>query len=93
MTDVLETLQKLPATAFTVLLSDPCLVISIRRGETGYVPLRRKATEDEARAFADDLNEGTATKAQVAAMEAGSMFGWHVPGADPDRYDEAGRCK
>jgi hypothetical protein len=23
-------------------------------------------------------------------MEAGSMFGWEVPGADTDRYDKAG---
>ena len=30
------------------------------------------------------------TKAQAAAMEAGSMFGWHVPGADPKNYDDNG---
>jgi hypothetical protein len=24
-------------------------------------------------------------------MKAGSMFGWHVPGADPNNYDENGR--
>lgn len=86
MTDVLETLQKLPAEAFTVLLSDPCLVIGIRRGERGYVPLRRKATEAEARAFADEMNDGHATADQVKAMEAGSMFGWEIPAADPDTW-------
>lgn len=30
------------------------------------------------------------TKAQARAMEAGSMFGWDVPGADPRNYDENG---
>lgn len=82
--DVLQNLLKLPEQAFTVLLSDPCLVIGIRRGERGYVPLRRKETEDAARAFAAELNEGFASEAQVLAMEAGSMFGWEIPAADPD---------
>jgi hypothetical protein len=27
------------------------------------------------------------TPAQVEAMIAGSLFGWHVPGADPDTYN------
>ena len=26
------------------------------------------------------------TPAQSTAMEIGSMFGWHVPGANPDSY-------
>jgi hypothetical protein len=27
------------------------------------------------------------TPAHVEAMMAGSLFGWHVPGADPDAYN------
>ena len=40
---------------------------------------------------ADALNDAMrVTKAQSAAMLAGSMFGWDVPAADPKNYDENG---
>lgn len=91
--DVLTTLQKLPPYCATVLNSDTSLVIGIRRGERGYTELRRKPNEDEARAFADHINRNIASKAQVAAMEAGSIFGWEVPGADPDMYEADGAPK
>lgn len=84
MTDVLVSLSKLPPRAFTVLLSDPCLVIGLHRGVPGYTPLRRKESAEAAREMADRLNAGAVTPAQLEAMEIGSMFGWHVPGADPD---------
>ena len=40
----------------------------------------------------DECNEsGGVSKAQAAAMLAGSMFGWEVPAADPKNYDEQGQ--
>ena len=60
--------------------------IMIRFGERGYYKIN--LSEDMT---IDDMNESVgATKAQVKAMEVGSMYGWTVPGADPKNYDEAG---
>jgi hypothetical protein len=33
------------------------------------------------------------TPAQASAMITGSMFGWNVPGAKPDAYNEDGTKK
>lgn len=49
------------------------------------------STGDRARnmQIRDDANESMGvTDAQRQAMEAGSMFGWNVPGADPAKYQE-----
>lgn len=58
-------------------------VVLVKRGEQGYFP-------------APDIKDPEAwnkaagvTNQQAAAMFMGSMFGFHTPGADPDRYDEA----
>jgi hypothetical protein len=54
--------------------------ILIDRGVDGYTPL-------PAGLDVDAWNEGAkVTPQQVQAMLAGSMFGWHVPGADPSHY-------
>jgi hypothetical protein len=44
---------------------------------------------DEA-SLAELNREIGATKAQLAAMKCGSMYGWNVLGADPKSYDEDG---
>lgn len=66
--------------------------IEVRRGETGYYPCTY-STGDRAynQVLANYFNahEGI-SKAQAAAMLAGSMFGWNVPAADPSRYDLEG---
>lgn len=44
--------------------------------------------------FVDDLNAYIGVNPQQAeAMSAGSMWGWEVPAADPDNYDENGKFK
>jgi hypothetical protein len=59
--------------------------IILKRGETGYWLLPSDVTVDEFNAAFQP------TPAQLAAMEAGSIFGWDVPGADPANYDANGR--
>ncbi len=56
--------------------------ILIKRGESGYYP--------SPHIDADTFNaESGVTARQREAMQVGSMFGWHVPGADADNasYD------
>lgn len=51
----------------------------LHRGVPGYTPLPSLTDEGAERLNAQ---EGV-TPAQIEAMQNGSMFGWHVPGADP----------
>ncbi len=82
----LETnLSKLPEYCYTVSTYSKEL-IQIRRGEDGYHKCDL-STNDEAanRALADKFNAALGVSPeQEEAMYIGSMFGWHVPGADPD---------
>ena len=81
----------LPEHCYTVLPSSGQL-IEIRRGEKGYYPCAYSTSDREYnKVLANQFNahEGI-SKAQAAAMLAGSMFGWNVPAADPSRYDLEG---
>lgn len=84
--------SSLPESCYSTLPATGELVI-IRKGQRGYSPCFdfSTANEKENREFADDrnINMGV-TKAQEAAMLAGSMFGWHTPAADPKNYDDIG---
>jgi len=65
--------------------------IQIGKGEKGYTPVRFTFTAKTPRAAVDRMNHDIGvTRAQEEAMVVGSMFGWHVPGADPKNYDENG---
>lgn len=66
-------------------------LIIITKGEVGYAPSRMVMQGKSARESADLANETMGvTKAQAAAMLAGSMFGWAVPAADPQNYNDKG---
>ena len=65
----------------------------VKKGESGYY--RSDLTPvygEDGKQFVEELNQkGGITKAQEAAMLAGSMFGWQTPAADPQNYDEQGQ--
>lgn len=82
MNDVLDTLKKLPPMCATrnAATGEP---IIIKRGVMGYYHSPYLRTNEDIKKFNDELR---VTDAMREAMECGSMFGWHVPGADPDTY-------
>ena len=63
-------------------------LIVLKRGETGYYHSEWDTDDAERnRQIADDHNRARGlTPAQVEAMRVGSMFGFAVPGANPQRY-------
>lgn len=81
--------EGLPEMCFSVL-PDTGALICIKRGESGYYPSDWSTGDKERNIqIRDDANESMGvTDAQRKAMEAGSMFGWNVPGADPAKYQE-----
>lgn len=79
------------------ILSDFCFstlnstgeTIILKRGEKGYF-IQDKFKNSNAQ----ELNEQIGvTPVQEKAMKMGSMYGWDVPGANPDNYDENGKLK
>lgn len=85
--------SSLPAQCFSVLPSSGELIL-LTRGEQGYTTCYDFSSADsqQNREFADDRNvKNGVTKAQEAAMLAGSMFGWQTPAANPKNYDENGQ--
>lgn len=84
--DVAKILAKLPTEVFVGPTEAAKLAIrtpyAIKRGVAGYLPIVGMSD-----ATAERLNERNGvTPAQFEAMQAGSMFGWEIPGADPDNY-------
>lgn len=86
-------LAKLPALCYALMACrDPgSRIVIIRAGETGCYVTDYDAPGlalDQVGTVVDRLNARLGiTPAQKEAMLAGSLFGWHVPGADPDYYD------
>ena len=83
MNNSLELKMKLPQSCALIHIATGGPVV-IHRGESGFYQMP------------DDFNVGEyniskgATIPQVKAMEAGSMFGWDCPAADPANWDEDG---
>lgn len=81
-----DNLSKLPYVCYAVAPGKGGLVV-VMRGVSGYV-------QADLELVARTMNESmSVTPAQAEAMLLGSMFGWDMPGADPDRYDEEGKLK
>ena len=84
--------SSLPEHCFTVLQAEGSIV-ALERGKKGYFPTSEGGNLDTSRKSADMLNRKLGvSKAQEAAMAAGSMFGWDTPAADPKNYDEEGKA-
>lgn len=61
-------------------------VVILKKGILGYFNY-----DNVSNSSVDELNDSIGViKTQVAAMKVGSMFGWDVPGANPENYDEKG---
>ena len=82
----------LPERCYAVLPSGDEIII-VKKGESGYYHTDKYGHDRaEALAIVNECNEsGGVSKAQAAAMLAGSMFGWEVPAADPKNYDKEGQ--
>ena len=67
-------------------------VIKIDRYQKGYTPMNVQKAPDKSRDFVDRFNaRHGVTKAQEAAMLAGSIFGWDTPASKPKNYDKNGK--
>jgi len=82
----------LPDKCYNVLPGSDEIIIVVK-GESGYYHTDKYGHDRaQAQAIVDECNEiGGVSKAQAAAMLAGSMFGWHILAADPKNYDEQGK--
>lgn len=89
-TGIIPLRKSLPEKCYAHLESTGAIVIIVK-GEKGYVPTANYPVDCDPKESVDALNETIGvTKAQAAAMVAGSKFGWDKPAADPKSYDDQG---
>lgn len=89
--DIIPLRQSLPENCFSALETTGEMIL-ITKGERGYAPtgvFPQGASPSEGAAALNAVKG--VTKAQEAAMVAGSMFGWGTPAADPKNYDNLGQ--
>lgn len=86
-----QVIASLPPSCFGVLAGQGKLIY-IKAGERGYYNAEQwERTGESAEETANRLNaESRITRGQREAMEQGSMFGWELPIADPDNWNEDG---
>lgn len=85
-------MKTLPESCYSVLGTTGELIV-IKKGESGYYhtdySTNDKAENLRLKNYYNEMLE--VDHVQEECMKAGSMFGWNVPGADPNNYDENGR--
>jgi hypothetical protein len=82
----------LPRDCLSILPSSGEAIL-ITRYQKGYSLRASTKSPEDNRAFVDRYNKNSGvSKAQEAAMVAGSMFGWDTPAAKPKHYDENGKA-
>jgi hypothetical protein len=70
----------LPELGYIVRRDDPRAIVIVENGSIGFYPYQTCESAHEAAQLADRLNMRLQiTKDQARAMEAASMFGWHIP--------------
>ena len=90
-TQVIPLRSSLPEKCYSVLKSNGDIIL-LKKGESGYYRTDiGQGTPEQNRELVETQNRMLGvTKAQAAAMSAGSMYGWHTPAADPVNYDAKG---
>ena len=90
-TQVIPLRSSLPEKCYSVLKSTGDIIV-LKKRESGYYRTDiEQGTPEQNRELAETQNRMLGvTKAQAAAMSAGSMYGWHTPAADPVNYDVEG---
>lgn len=90
--DIIPLRNSLPERCYSTLIETPTIVI-LKRGETGFytTDIPPDKTREEAEALVGHYNgELGVSKGQQTAMQAGSMFGFACPAANPKNYDANG---
>lgn len=90
-TGIIPLRKSLPDKCFSYLDSTGEMIV-ITKGEKGYTPTGTYSQNSSPKTGASAINKANGvSRAQEAAMVAGSMFGWDVPAADPKNYDNDGK--
>lgn len=86
-----DVMDKLPCISYAVNPGNERQVTMLKRGVMGFWEVGVFPSEQIAKEKVDFLNKRLKVSGEQAeAMLNGSMFGFHVPGADPDNCRKEG---